>query len=427
MTVITAVEASANQSSAGGAWRSSQPRDDDHREHRDDDHRRGGQDEHARVGGEREVNDPEDVAQPGGQRDPGRPGPRGDLGHVQALVEPLGRQRRERQGGDQEADRQPAHVRGQPPDLRQEHDQDHEDGEDRPDLDAARETERGAAPEQALPAAGQAIPVEQGEGPEQAEQHQPGLDQHGAGGGHAVRVDRDDPAAHDHGEQAAVADQQPDQDHARRAGQGGQDPAGRHGVGRPDGLGQQRGRHHQQGDPGRLHQEERAVGQVAVDQVDGAAEVRAVVVLGHPQQIAGTGQQQQPERHGQQGADADGHADRGQPALPGLVLACHRVTARFLRAARLRPASPSFRSLLVCSLSPTCLNPTATCVQRRPDDHTAKVMYRTGIVNCAEQCSGQGQDRRSPAGSACAKRPLATATRCYRMNIPANSGCKYSI
>ncbi len=329
MTVITAVEASANQSSAGGAWRSSR---------------------HATTiiastattttavtvrmsvrgwEGRGRLTIPRMWLSRAGSGTRVEPGPRGDLGHVQALVEPLGRQRRERQGGHQEADRQPAHVHGQPPDLRQEHDQDHEDGEDRPDLDAARETERGAAPEQALPAAGQAIPVEQGEGPEQAEQHQPGLDQHGAGGGHAVRVDRDDPAAHDHGEQAAVADQQPDQDHARRAGQGGQDPAGRHGVGRPDDLGQQRGRHHQQGDPGRLHQEERAVGQVAVDQVDGAAEVRAVVVLGHPQQIAGTGQQQQPERHGQQGADADGHADRGQPALPGLVLACHRVTARF--------------------------------------------------------------------------------------------------
>ena len=329
MTVITAVEASANQSSARRRLAQHPPRHDDHREHHDDEYRRGGQDDRARVGGEGEVNDPEHVAQPGGQRDPGRAGPRGDLGHVQALVEPLGRQRREREGGDQEADRQAAHVHRQPPDLRQEHDQDHQDGEDRPDLDATRESERDAAPEQPLPAAGQAIPVEQGQGPEQAEQHQPGLDQHGTGGGHAVRVDRDDPAAHDHGEQAAVAEQQPHQDHARRAGQGGEDPAGRHRVGRPDGLGQQRGRHHQQGDPRRLHQEERAVREVAVDQVDGAAEVGAVVVLGHPQQVARTGQQQQSERHGQQGAEADGHADRGQPASPVLVLACCRVTARF--------------------------------------------------------------------------------------------------
>ena len=295
---------------------------------------------------------PEHVAQPGGQRDPGRPGPRGDLGDVQALVEPLGRQRREREGGDQEADRQPAHVHGQPPQLRQQHDQDHEDGEDRPHLDAARETERDAAPEQALPAAGQAIPVEQGQGPEQAEQHQPRLDQDRAGRGHAVRVDRDDPAAHDHREQPPVPEQQSHQDHACRAGQGGQDPAGGHRVGRPDGLGQQRGRHHQQGDPGRLHQEERAVRQIAVDQVDGAAEVGPVVVLGHPQQVAGTGQQQQPERQGQQGADPDGHADRGQPAFPGVVLPCCCITTRFSG----RPACgrPRHRSAH-CWLAPSAL------------------------------------------------------------------------
>ena len=324
----------------------------DDRGHHDDQHRRGRQDDHARVGGQMEGADPQHVTQPGGQRNPRRPGAGGDLGDIQALVEALGRQGREREGGDQEADRDPADVHGGPPELREEHDQEHDDREDRPYLDAARETERDAAPEEPLPAAGQVIAVEQGQGPEQAEQHQPGLDQHGTGGGHAVRVDRHDPAAHDHREQAPVPDQQADQDHTRRAGQGGEDPAGRHRMGRPDGLGQQCGRHHQQGDPGRLHQHERAVWQEAVDQVDGAAEVGAVVVLGHPQQVARTGQQQQPERQGQQSADPDGHADRGQPASPALVLAFRRITARFSG----RPACgrPRHRSAH-CWLAPSAL------------------------------------------------------------------------
>ena len=53
--------------------------------------------------------------------------------------------------------------------------------------------------------------------------------------------------------------------------------------------------HHQQGDPGRLHQDEVAVGQDTVSQPDGASEVGPVVVLGEPQQVARPAELPQPQ------------------------------------------------------------------------------------------------------------------------------------
>ena len=241
-------------------------------------------------------------------------GPGRDLGHIQALVEAPGGERGERQHRDQEADAQPAHVHRGPPDLRHQHGQHHDHREDRPYLDAAGEPERHTAPEQPPAAGGQPVAVEQGQRAQQAEEHEPRLDQYGPRGGHAVRVNGHQAAGHDHGEQAAVPDQQADQQHARRAGQGGQYPAAGHGRGRAGDLGQRRGREHQQGDPGRLDQDELLVRQQPVDQAHRAAEVGAVVVLGDAEQVPGAAQQQQPQAEGQQGADDDRRVDRGQPA-----------------------------------------------------------------------------------------------------------------
>ena len=104
------------------------------------------------------------------------------LGHDQALVEARGRQRGERQHGDQEAGRDPGHERERPPHPGQADGQHHQDRDERPPLDGPGEPERRPAPRQPPAAGRQPVPVEHRHRAEQAEQHQPRLDQHGMGG-----------------------------------------------------------------------------------------------------------------------------------------------------------------------------------------------------------------------------------------------------
>ena len=289
-----------------------------------DDHDDGGADRHqGRCGQLRCVGEAEHVLQPEGERHPDEVGP-DQLGDDHAAVEGPRGEECERQHGQQESGRDPGGEPGRlarPPGGEREYHQHRQDG---PHLDRAREPEREAAPDQAPPA-GQPVAVEHRERPQQAEQHQPRLEQHGSGRLQAVRVHGDDPAAKDHREQPAVTGEQARQRHGGGTGQHGEHPPGGHpgeGAGR---LGRQRDRGHQQRDPGRLHHDEVAVRQRPVDQPDGAAEVGPVVVFGDPEQVAGAAQLIQPERQGNQGRHDDHRGRRpgqdepatGAPARDG--------------------------------------------------------------------------------------------------------------
>jgi len=107
------------------------------------------------------------------------------------------------------------------------------------------------------------------------------------GGAHRVGVDGRDAAGHQDGEQAPMADEQPGEGHPGGAGQQGENPADGQSPGGTGPVAQQRGRAHQQGDAGRLHEDELAIGHGPVHQPDRAAEVWPVVVLGDAEQEAG--------------------------------------------------------------------------------------------------------------------------------------------
>ncbi len=140
------------------------------------------------------------------------------------------------------------------------------------------------------------------------------------------------------------------------AGQRGEDPPGGHPPGRARHLAGHGGRDHQQGDPGRLHQDEAAVGRHAVHQPHGAAEVRPVVVLGEPKQVARPAQLPQPQRQacgGGRGDDPDHRvpAGGGEPAAGG-----HAARALVLRCpcgpdhpcpTSARPLTPSVRQMVI--------------------------------------------------------------------------------
>jgi hypothetical protein len=263
------------------------------------------------------------------------------LGDEHALVEPPRGQDRERQHRNEEAGGHPADEGRRPPGPRQGQGQDHQHREDRPRLDRPGEPEHHAAPDQA-PAAGQPVAVEHREGGGQAEQRDPGLQEDCAAVTHAGRVDREHPAGHDHGDQPAMAHQQAAQHHASRAGQQGQDPRDGHAPGRPDRLGQQRGRGHQQRDARRLREEEIAVRQGTIGQAQSAGEINPVVVPGDAEQHAWLDDLIYPQPQGQDrgGRDDQGHRRAWQQALtsprPGQVLRPGRVLRPGSRRCRLR-------------------------------------------------------------------------------------------
>ena len=327
--MVSAQAASANCSSS---WRPlpGQPRrghaarpDQDHDEQRD-------QGQHQRGGQPGDVGQAGHLVQPVAERDPDAVDP-DQLGHDDAAVEGRGRQHGKRQYRHGETRHHPGRVGRRPPGLAagQDQHQDDQHGQDGPDLDGAREAERDPAPDQtAGTGTGQPVAVEHGQQPGQAEQHHPGLQQHGVCRLHRGRVDGEDPAGHDHGEQAPVADQQAAHGHCGRASQRGEDPAHAHPPRGAQALGHQRDRRHQQRDARRLDHDEVPVRQVAVDQQDRAAEVRPVVVLGHADQVVGTAQLVEPERDGERGQDHDGRRHRLGTCPAGRLA---RIRRRHLR------------------------------------------------------------------------------------------------
>ena len=281
----------------GGGEQAGQQRQGDHGQHRQ--------------GGRREMRS----GQPGHLLNPERQrnaaaGP-GQLRDDHAVKERAGRGDGERQDRNEEPGRHPGQEPGRPPGAGQAQHQDDRHRDDRPHLDRAGEAECRAAPGQPAAAGGQLVAVEHGHGAGQAGEHQPWLQQDRVGGLHAARIHGQDPAGNDDGEHAAMTHQQPAEQHAGGAGQGGQDPAGRHRPGRGGQLGQQRGRPHQQRDPRRLDGDEVAVRDGAADQPERAAEVRAVVVLGDAEQVAGTGQLVHPQPEPEQRRHRDHDAGRG--------------------------------------------------------------------------------------------------------------------
>ena len=106
-----------------------------------------------------------------------------------------------------------------------------------------------------------------------------------------------------------MADKQADQDHTAGACQHGEHPSDRHARCRAGQLGHQCGRAHQQDDPGRLDENEVAVGQDALDEMDCAAEIGPVVIFGKPQQVSGQAELVCPQakRQYRRCRDDDGH------------------------------------------------------------------------------------------------------------------------
>ena len=328
------------------------------------------------------------------------------LGDDHAAVEGPRGEQRERQHGQQEPGRDPGGEPGglpRPPGGEREHHQHRQDG---PHLDRAREPEREPAPDQAPPA-GQPVAVEHRERPQQAEQHQPRLQQHGSGRLHAVRVHGDDPAADGHREQPAVTGEQARQRHGGGAGQRGEHPPGRHprdGAGR---LGRQRDRGHQQRDPGRLHHDEVAVRQRPVDQPDGAAEVGPVVVFGDPEQVAGAAQLIQPERQANQGRHDD-HCGR----RPGRGRAAAGAPARRRQAGtRCWALSQTFCSRVGdsarCALGRETRGGHGRCPARAGDSPQRAGIWPPRAILLAHRRHPAGRDSPLPAGGYRSRRGLA--------------------
>ena len=199
--MVSAQAASANCSSSGGRSPVSRDAATQHAHDQDHDEQRD-QGQHQRGGQPGDVGQAGHLVQPVAERDPDAVHP-DQLGHDDAAVEGRGRQRGKRQHRHGETGHHPGRVGRRPPGLAagQDQHQDDQHGQDGPDLDGAREAERDPAPDQPA-GTGQPVAVEHGQQPGQAEQHHPGLQQHGVCRLHRGRVDGEDPAGHDHGEQA---------------------------------------------------------------------------------------------------------------------------------------------------------------------------------------------------------------------------------
>ena len=201
---------------------------------------------------------------------------------------------------------------------------------------------------------GQPVAVDQRQRPDQAEQHQPRLNQHGVRGRDALRVNRHDPAGDQHGKGAVAADEKAGQDHAGAAHRHGEDPGQLHPRGGAGPPGHQRHRRQQQRDSGRLDDNKIPVWRNAGRQAQRTAEIRPVVVLGDAQQKAWAGglvvhAQRERQRRGHR----DYHGDRGnRPALgrrgrPGIAQ-CPARDLAFCHFAH-NQATPRYRPRAICA------------------------------------------------------------------------------
>ena len=174
---------------------------------------------------------------------------------------------------------------------------DHGQRDQGPQLDGRGEAERHAAPGQPATVR-EPVAVEHQQRTDQAEQVQPGLEQEGVRRDQGVRVHGVDPAGDPRGHRTPVPDQQAEQGDTGRVRGRGEQPGDGQAPGAAGHLGQQGHRRHQHDAARRLHHDEVAVRDHAADQPHGVAELDAIVVLGHAEQVARPGQLVKPQKRG---------------------------------------------------------------------------------------------------------------------------------
>ena len=230
----------------------------------------------------------------------------------------------------------------------------------------------------------------------------------------------------------AVADQQPGEGHPGGARQQRENPADSQSPAGPGPVAQQRGRAHQQGDAGGLHEDELAVGHRAVHQPDRAAEIRPVVVFGDAEQEARTGELEvQPQGERDQGGDDDHHVDRREPgrAAPPLgagappwdpsaeVLASVSLTAGLsLDLLITRPLDSPFATS-DAGRSPACAGEAAiarpTADRTGQDGRTGRLLRNLPVEPCEETFRPGPCLHRAPlgGGSSDDRRPASRGRR----------------
>ena len=245
----------------------------------------------------REQREADQVDQPRQRRRVYEVGP-DELGGDHVLDQPGRGHGQERQHRRGQAGHDPRGEQAKAPRPARREQPDHGQRHQGPQLDGHGAAERRAAPGQ--PAAlGQLIAVEHQQRADQAEQVQPGFEQERLRRNQGVRVHRVNSAGDPRGRRASMPDEQAEQGDAggvRGRGEQPRDGQARRAAGR---LGQQCHRRYQQNAPRRLHDDEVPVRDHAADQAHGVAELDAVVILGHAEQVARPGQLVEPqERRG---------------------------------------------------------------------------------------------------------------------------------
>lgn len=139
----------------------------------------------------------------------------------------------------------------------------------------------------------------------QAAQVQPRLQQKRVRRRDRIRIHRVQPARDTRRHRAAVPDQDTKQHHVRRVRGHRQQPRRRQPPRGPGHLGQQGGGHHQQHPARRLHHREIPVRDYPRHQAQRVPEQHPVVILRHPEQVAGPGQLVQAQRQRRRRAPGD--------------------------------------------------------------------------------------------------------------------------
>ena len=144
---------------------------------------------------------------------------------------------------------------------------------------------------------------------EEAEEHEVGLDLQAPFGGDDRRVGGEQPARQQHRDEAAVAHQQAGEDDVGAGDEHRQHAHHPEGVAGPDRPPDEGEREQQQRDARRLNGDEVPVGDDAVGEADGGAEVGAVVVGGAVEEEGRPRQLAEADGEGEEGEDGDRRDD----------------------------------------------------------------------------------------------------------------------